>query len=238
MRRALSATVVVAAAVAGCNIITGAEDYEVVAPAAPVVPDAAPSSAPEIDAAPEEVPEAAAPAPAVDSGPETKFVFVSSAQYTANLGGISGADIKCKELADSAGLRGAMWRAWLSTASENAIDRIVHTGPYVLPNRTRVVDTKDQLEGKLITAIALTENGTPPLTPNGVDDSRVWTGTGVDGHALPDRCADWTSDSAAGLGVLGLFSETGGGFTLVPGPLGPTGGWGCQIQAHIYCFEL
>ena len=45
---------------------------------------------------------------------EVKRVFVTSANYTGDLGGLVGADSKCQALADSAGLDGN-YKAWLST---------------------------------------------------------------------------------------------------------------------------
>ena len=45
-----------------------------------------------------------------------KRVFVSSTSSSANLGGIAGADSTCQTLANTAGLGGSTWKAWLSVS--------------------------------------------------------------------------------------------------------------------------
>ena len=47
----------------------------------------------------------------------------------ANLGGLAGADRQCLILADTAGVTGKTWRAYLSTGTVNARDRIGN-GPW------------------------------------------------------------------------------------------------------------
>ena len=47
----------------------------------------------------------------------------------ANLGGLAGADRQCTILADAAGVTGKTWRAYLSTSTVNARDR-VGNGPW------------------------------------------------------------------------------------------------------------
>jgi hypothetical protein len=46
-----------------------------------------------------------------------------------NLGGLGGADAHCQKLAEAAGAGGKTWRAYLSTSTENARDRI-GSGPW------------------------------------------------------------------------------------------------------------
>src|SRR5262245_59646060 len=56
--------------------------------------------------------------------------FVTRTVYAGDLGGLSGADDKCRQAADAEGL-GGTWRAWLSnTESPIAKDRISGDGPW------------------------------------------------------------------------------------------------------------
>ena len=57
--------------------------------------------------------------------------FVTSANpgQGADFGGIEGADAHCASLAEAAGVGGKTWRAYLSTGTEDARDRI-GSGPW------------------------------------------------------------------------------------------------------------
>lgn len=55
---------------------------------------------------------------------DPNIVFVTSVTYNGNLGGFAGADQKCQTLATATGLPQNTDKAWLSTFSENAIDRL------------------------------------------------------------------------------------------------------------------
>ena len=111
--------------------------------------------------------------------PSERIVFVTSATYNANLGGLSGADSKCQELANAAGLSGN-FKAWLSVAGINAKDRIcVGTDlPFKKVNGVKVADNcADLLDGTLDSPINIDEWGN--TVPS---DSEVWTGTDQSGY--------------------------------------------------------
>ena len=57
--------------------------------------------------------------PSTPSGPMTFFV-TSSRSVTGNLGGLSGADATCQQLATAAGAGGHEWRAYLSANRDPA----------------------------------------------------------------------------------------------------------------------
>src|SRR5439155_14460607 len=58
-------------------------------------------------------------------------VFVSSANFTGDLGGLHGADGICSSAAGTAGLTGR-FIAWMSDTTTNAIDRVMNdVGPWV-----------------------------------------------------------------------------------------------------------
>lgn len=159
----------------------------------------------------------------VDSGsdaPTKKRVFTTSETYLPNLGGLTGADVKCQTLADAAKL-GGTYRAWLSDSKTSAKSRLTHaTVPYVLVDGTVVAtDWADLTSGALSHAISLTEKGTVP--PDGVSYSGpklVWTATETTGafHSLaftgaPDStCLDWTL-SASEAADAGTSATTSAG---------------------------
>ncbi len=74
--------------------------------------------------------------------------FVTSAMFTGNLDGLDGADEKCQDAADAAGLVGN-FRAFLSgddeSANERFVDRIGDPTPYLLPGGQRFADSYDDL---------------------------------------------------------------------------------------------
>jgi len=149
--------------------------------------------------------------------------FVSSAGpgKGADLGGLAGADQICQSLAQSVGVGGKTWRAYLSTqasggaAAVNARDRIGH-GPW--QNAKGVVIAKDiaELHGSnnLTKQTALTEKG---MTVNGRGDTPnthdILTGSQPDGTAFTtseDRsCGNWTRSGADGAAMLGHSDRTG-----------------------------
>ena len=57
----------------------------------------------------------------------------------ANLGGLAGADAHCQSLAEAAGATGKTWRAYLSTSTENAKDRI-GSGPWFNQKGEKIAD--------------------------------------------------------------------------------------------------
>lgn len=156
-----------------------------------------------------------------------KRVFVTSQNYSGNLGGLSGADSKCSSLASAAGL-GIKWKAWLSDSNTDAKDRIVGLGPwYFVDGKTLVFSSKGEL----------------PLVPLNHDelgnlrsDVMVRTGTAQNGTKKewvfdPTYCNDWTTDSTLAVAIIGNTSETGVRWTN-------WGGTACNYLRPIYCFEL
>ena len=138
-----------------------------------------------------------------------------------NLGGLDGADAFCDELATavSTELGAKTWRAYLSTATVNARDRI-GTGPWrnqagvIVANN--VAELHDQEEGQTLDttwpvgdlSIALDETGEQVV--NDVHD--ILTGTAVGGTvATGQTCDDWTSESMTATGQVGHSNRTGGG---------------------------
>jgi hypothetical protein len=122
--------------------------------------------------------------------PSVKRVFVTSTTYIGNLGGLVGADDKCQERADAAGLSGT-FKAWLSAAGtgNSAAERLTHAPvPYVRVDGVQVAaNFTDLVDGTLAAPISLDEFGNP-FTINA-----VWTGTLPDGHSAGADCRGWTA---------------------------------------------
>jgi hypothetical protein len=167
-------------------------------------------------------------------------IFVSSALYDGNLGGLSGADATCQTLAQAAGLSGS-FRAWLSDSNTSASQRLSHgTLPYVLVDNTVVaIGWTGLTSGTLLHAIDLTETGQAP-TQGSLNCSGgilpVWTFTTASG-GLPGstgaNCADWTS-SADQLAYGGLASSQTSSWSAACS-IGAVGL--CAKTASIYCVQ-
>lgn len=157
-----------------------------------------------------------------------KYIFVTSAQYSSDLGGLAGADEKCNIAATAAGLPGT-YTAWLSDNNTNAIDRITGTGPwYLVDGGTRVFNNRANLQTTPIAPINTDENGKV------IGDVGVWTGTAVGGTGSgTGNCAGWTGGDYSGgfdCGEVGDSSHTDSGWTL---------GYclGCGNNYSLYCLE-
>jgi hypothetical protein len=120
----------------------------------------------------------------------------------ADLGGLAGADAHCAALADAAGAGSRTWKAYLSTDSINARDRIGN-GPWHNAQGTLIAANMDELHSDSANVnkeTALDENG---AVINGSGDSPnrhdILTGSRSDGTAFDDSedhtCSIWTSSS-------------------------------------------
>jgi hypothetical protein len=149
--------------------------------------------------------------------------FVTSEGWSAGgkFDSLGAADAFCDQLATavSAELGGKTWRAYLSTSTVNARDRI-GTGPFrnqagdIVAND--LADLHAQEAGEALDdtwppadlGVALTEKGEE--VPNDVHD--ILTGTNADGTAnTAATCNDWTSDSEDDEAQVGHSNRTGGG---------------------------
>ena len=151
--------------------------------------------------------------------PQMSFFITSvGSGRGANLGGLQGADAHCAMLAKQAGAAGARtWRAYLSTQTVNARDRI-GTGPWYNAKGVMIAKTVEDLhsdKNNLTKETQLTEKGAIVNgrgdTPNMHD---ILTGSGLDGRAVAGggdtTCNGWTSDST-GSAMVGHHDRQGGG---------------------------
>ncbi|MFZ5895626.1 MAG: hypothetical protein ACOY0T_31505 [Myxococcota bacterium] len=154
---------------------------------------------------------------------ETKFSFfmVSNAAliresgnangFGGDLGGITGADRICQKVAEyvSPCQSNKVWHAFLSTTTENAVDR-VGTGPWydrigrlVSQNLTNLVMDRPGGADAAIRNDLPNENGTPNHNPDGtgnVDNHQTLTGSGTDGKLYTQSATPGTNGSATSCG--------------------------------------
>ncbi|WEX86743.1 hypothetical protein PZN02_003072 [Sinorhizobium garamanticum] len=140
--------------------------------------------------------------------------FVTSANpgKGGDLGGLAGADAYCAQLATVSGSTGKTWKAYLSTDTENAKDRIGN-GPWYNAKGEKIADDVASLhsdKNNLTKQTALNEKGEVINgrgdTPNRHD---ILTGSNPDGTAAADTCGNWTMGGAEGAAVVGHSDRAG-----------------------------
>lgn len=148
------------------------------------------------------------------------FVTSENPGNGGDLGGLEGADAHCQALAESAGIGDKTWRAYLSTSTVDARDR-VGDGPWYNVDGVMIAEDVEQLHGdnNLTGETAIDENGDTPAYLVMVDgqaqragDSLVHdilTGTNEDGTANEATCNNWTDGSSAATAMLGHADRMG-----------------------------
>ncbi len=162
--------------------------------------------------------------------------------------GLLGADEFCRSLAAAANpaLGTKPWRAYLSTSTVNAKDRI-GAGPWYNQKLVKIADSVADLldlappanggKNKIDATTGLDEKGA--VVPGSGHD--ILTGTIAAGTVAQTTCANWTSSAAGVTATVGHFDRQGGNSTswstahasggCAAASFPPTGGRG-----SIYCF--
>jgi hypothetical protein len=149
----------------------------------------------------------------------TFFVTSVGSSKGADLGGLTGADAHCGQLAQAAGSTGKTWHAYLSTQGTgfvNARDRI-GKGPWQNAKGVVVAKSVEDLHSannNLTKQTSLSEKGEVINgrgdTPNRHD---ALTGSQADGHAFSGSddhtCGNYTKSSGAGSVMLGHIDRIG-----------------------------
>jgi hypothetical protein len=138
-----------------------------------------------------------------DAMPNTAMSFfvtsTGNGDNGGNLGGLTGADAKCQELAINAGAGSRTWHAYLSTDSPlvNARDRI-GSGPWANHAGVEVASNIANLHNNgvagplILTELGAVVPGEPSL------DHDILTGSTPDGNVQAGKtCANWTDGSDA-----------------------------------------
>lgn len=173
-----------------------------------------------------------------------RLVFLTSETYAGDLGGVSGADLKCRALAAAAGLAAAeKFRAWLSDGAQSPLTRFTQIdvvgAPYILLTGRIVAASFAELVGEgPRTGISVTEQGESLFAVYG------WTNTTAFGEPFSamNHCAEWTSSSAqftARQGLNALVLEEGPNFDTWRSDRLWTSflGQACNVARYLYCFE-
>src|SRR5437868_4155746 len=103
------------------------------------------------------------------------IVFVTSTRYTANLGGLAGADAICQAHATDAGLPGT-YRAWISTAAEAPATRFGGARGWARVDGKPFIDTLADLFSRQQIFFP------PLLNENGVNVASRYPGTATNGR--------------------------------------------------------
>jgi hypothetical protein len=176
------------------------------------------------------------------------FFVSSSTSTTANLGGLSGADQRCQQLAAAVGQGGKTWHAYLSATNPptNARDRIGE-GPYYNAAGAMLAATKDALHARngdaalFITEQGMRVNGQWAGSPGPLEHD-ILTGSNIDGTRNANTCGDWTATTGTsqvghsdglgpGMSTADMYVHWSSSHTGQCGNTAPGGGAG-----RIYCF--
>ena len=154
----------------------------------------------------------AAPAAHAQNTGMSFFITSAGPGDGANLGGLEGADARCQALAESVGAGGRTWRAYLSSANENARDRI-GSGPWYNAKGALIASDLAALHSDangIDKQTGLTEAGAM-VNGRGDQPNRhdILTGSNPDGTlAAGKTCNDWTH-SGEGSAIVGHHDRIG-----------------------------
>ncbi len=128
--------------------------------------------------------------PAADHNGKT--VFVTSASFKSNLGGLTGADDKCQSEADGPAsiVPSGTYLAWLSDGTDSPDTRFTKAShPYVLPDGTKIAENYiDLTDGSILHTINIDPTGQP------LGWQYFWSSTNSDGKTHQNflTCEGWT----------------------------------------------
>jgi hypothetical protein len=165
-------------------------------------------------------------------------VFVTSALYKGNLGGLSGGDDKCAAVAETAELPGT-WTAILSDPGADALGRLTIVGPVynfdpAFNLGARVADdASDFWDGTLAAPILYDQHEVAVSAVN-----PVFTGTHQSG-VLPGaaHCLGWTDASGGQTGWAGYPDRTDYGWTIATHTVMNYTSSACNVDSRLYCFS-
>ena len=175
---------------------------------------------------------------------EGRIVFLTSDTYDGNLGGLAGADSRCRDLAATFdAMRADSYIAWLSDSKSSPLDRVDHgpefdATPYVLRSGVQVATNfEDLIDNGPWPGIDLTDKYESVL------EKYVWTNTAIDGGLFsPEHhCEDWGSDSSLYGARIGQSSLPADSPDLEEWQkFGHWTSWvaaSCEYKYRLYCFE-
>ena len=163
------------------------------------------------------------------------FFVSSSTNMTGNLGGLAGADKICTDLASAVGAGNKVWKAYLSTTTVNAKDRI-GVGPWFNAKGTQLAASVAALHDGTLKGnsdLFVTEKGDKVNgqwnSSNGMNgapanEHDILTGSAADGTLAPpdamtgrnSNCSDWTSSGTDAIAQVGHSDGMGPGMATDP----------------------
>jgi hypothetical protein len=137
--------------------------------------------------------------------------------------GLEVADADCMTAGQTYG--DGQWRAWLSSSTVNAIDRLADVGPwYRLDQQTKLFESRAALVNGPLVPIE------DPADAGADLRALFWTGTLLDGTASTATCLDWTEYVGPITATVGRVDMAGQGW-VDPTPLS------CAKYLSLLCFE-
>ncbi|MCE9580078.1 MAG: hypothetical protein K8W52_43585 [Deltaproteobacteria bacterium] len=157
------------------------------------------------------------------------LMFATAAKFGANLGGVAGADQKCADAAQAAGLAG-IWVAVVSVENgDNAPDHLLMSAPgqvggWIRLDGAPVADDLAALvnDQRLFYPVAFDELGN--RIP--ADDDEVWTGSNARMFWSGASCGDWAATT--GTGTVGAAARGPGQWMASRTSV-------CTATARLYC---
>lgn len=160
------------------------------------------------------------------------LMFVTTAAFSPNFGGIAGADTLCQSAAENADLTGT-YVAWISAWDNNASSDLPMGKPLIRRDgATIVANAEDLIQGSSTTLqnpINLDQDGNPAT-------GYAWTGTNALDVWTGWDCDNWTVYTTDSLGSIGNLNSTHKEWTSDPGP-DPIEDIYCKSTHHLYCFR-
>jgi hypothetical protein len=164
--------------------------------------------------------------------------FVHSGQFSADLGGLAGADDYCKQGAINGnlpnnGVDGA-YLAWMADATQSPATRFKRstTGYKRVDGVVLAVSWEDLTDGTIANALNIMDNGA-----SAGNNALIWTNVAKDGTADSpvNNCLNWGTSTAGQLGNYGNAATTDATWTssaaLTPSAIS------CGNAYHLYCFQ-
>ncbi len=161
-----------------------------------------------------------------------RTVFVTSASFNGNLGGLTGADDKCQ--AEAGGpesiVPSGTYLAWLSDGFDSPDIRFTKSShPYILSDGTKIAeDFTDLTDESILHAINIDTTGE---LLGGIQ--KFWTGTNADGTTGPQSvtCTGWKNPLSYHYGMHGQTDLTTSSWSTIHA------NDSCRTSSRLLCFQ-